>query len=686
MLGSIVHSLAFGDLEIIENGAIVYYFNEPKNAKHHKHDAHNGLIEAIYDFTKHPEARAHLLQEILPNHILDFTGKMIIPGFVDAHCHAPQYTFTGTGMDLPLLAWLEKYTFPSEAKFEDLKFAKLAYEKSVKRHLKHGSTTASYFGTLHLSASKILTEVIEHVGQRAFVGKVSMDRNAPEFYVEKTENALKDAEEFVHFVLSRCDTGRHFLHHLTHTPNTLFTDEQDEEENMSTSEDNTAKNTDSIDAINEEDLYPSLLENVDILGKRALQLEEEEMKRCRKRPRAMTDASFSDITSANLKYALLPDNSDNIDNMASNNIVYVNNNYNNIFNKANNNNPVGNIDASAAVQKSSVLSFSTSSASPSTSFTPPPIRVYQSLLNRADTPLIMPVITPRFVPTCSAILMTGLSQLALKYGLPIQSHMSESVGEIQWVQDLHPECQGLYVDVYRRYGLIGAPLTTYMAHCVHSDAHEIAVMRRCHTGAVHCASSNFMLSSGIMDVRHFMEEGVKVAVGTDVAGGYSPSMLDALRQTIIASRAKGFQLSYMNDKKDKNKSVSFSENDDEQGLKLSSGASSPLSDGSKNVGDTNEVTDNNNNNSSATVYRALNYAEAFHLCTVGGAAVLGMDKVIGNFLPGKKLDCLIVDVDAKDSPIDTFGTENTSERFQKFLFLGDDRNLSAIYVNGRKVM
>lgn len=49
-------------------------------------------------------------------------------------------------------------------------------------------------------------------------------------------------------------------------------------------------------------------------------------------------------------------------------------------------------------------------------------------------------------------------------------------------------------------------------------------------GVVHCASSNFMLKSGVLDVRPLLDKGIKVALGTDIAGGYSPSMLDALRQ------------------------------------------------------------------------------------------------------------------------------------------------------------
>ena len=55
----------------------------------------------------------------------------MIPGFVDTHIHAPQYVFTGTGYDLPLLQWLEKYTFPAESRFRNTEFASDAYRKVV---------------------------------------------------------------------------------------------------------------------------------------------------------------------------------------------------------------------------------------------------------------------------------------------------------------------------------------------------------------------------------------------------------------------------------------------------------------------------------------------------------------------------------------------------------------------------
>jgi len=131
ILGSIVHSLSLEVLEIIEDGMIIY-------------SADTGMIERVINL----KDRLHVVYSNFKM-VYNYTGKLIIPGFIDAHCHAPQYIFSGIGMDLQVLEWLNKYTFPSEAKFSDISFARYAYEKAVRRHLKNGTTFASYFGTIH---------------------------------------------------------------------------------------------------------------------------------------------------------------------------------------------------------------------------------------------------------------------------------------------------------------------------------------------------------------------------------------------------------------------------------------------------------------------------------------------------------------------------------------------------------
>lgn len=96
--------------------------------------------------------------------------QFIMPGFIDCHIHAPQMPNIGLGLDKPLLEWLEEYTFPLESKYIDNEFAMKTYKKVVKNCLDFGTTTACYFGTIHLEANKILVDECLRQGQRAFVG------------------------------------------------------------------------------------------------------------------------------------------------------------------------------------------------------------------------------------------------------------------------------------------------------------------------------------------------------------------------------------------------------------------------------------------------------------------------------------------------------------------------------------
>lgn len=111
----------------------------------------------------------------------------------------------------------------------------------------------------------------------------------------------------------------------------------------------------------------------------------------------------------------------------------------------------------------------------------PQVTNLSSLLNQSFTPIIMPCITPRFVPTCTSEMMSSLSALSIKYGLPIQSHLSESMNEIKWVADLYPDCSN-YASVYKKYGLLHE--NVYMAHCVHCDKTERQLLGSCNTGSL----------------------------------------------------------------------------------------------------------------------------------------------------------------------------------------------------------
>mmetsp|Transcript_5248 Transcript_5248/g.13544 ORF Transcript_5248/g.13544 Transcript_5248/m.13544 type:complete len:309 (+) Transcript_5248:163-1089(+) len=101
-------------------------------------------------------------------------GHALCPGFIDIHIHAPQFSYTGTATDKPLMDWLEHYTFPSEARLgADLHEAREVYAGVVHQTLRQGTTTAMYFATVHQEPCTVLLEVLDQLGQRALVGKAS---------------------------------------------------------------------------------------------------------------------------------------------------------------------------------------------------------------------------------------------------------------------------------------------------------------------------------------------------------------------------------------------------------------------------------------------------------------------------------------------------------------------------------
>ena len=148
---------------------------------------------------------------------------------------------------------------------------------------------------------------------------------------------------------------------------------------------------------------------------------------------------------------------------------------------------------------------------------------------------VKPILTPRFTPSCSDALMARLGEIAAEKGLFVQSHLSESAAEMEWVRRLHPEC-GSYWETYDKYGLWKDH--TVMAHCVHSDAREREAMRRSNVLAVHCADSNVNICSGVCPVRLLLDEGNWVALGSDIAGGAQLPMYKVITASIRASKTR----------------------------------------------------------------------------------------------------------------------------------------------------
>src|SRR5690554_1595331 len=110
--------------------------------------------------------------------ITDFSGKLIVPGFIDTHVHYPQIEMTASYGE-SLLPWLEKYTYPTEAKFADVEYAQKTAAFFLNSLLSNGTTTALVFGTVHTASVTAFFEEAHKRNLRMICGKVLMDRNAP---------------------------------------------------------------------------------------------------------------------------------------------------------------------------------------------------------------------------------------------------------------------------------------------------------------------------------------------------------------------------------------------------------------------------------------------------------------------------------------------------------------------------
>ena len=408
--GNIIHTPSFGKLETVPRGYLVL---------------EDGVIQGLYP--RLPDSYA-----ACP--VKDFGEKLILPSFADLHLHAPQYPMLGMGMDLPLLDWLNAYTFKTEARFADTDYARRVYRALAEELIAGGTTRVAMFSSRHTDATLILMEELERAGVTGYVGKVNMDRNSG-VAQETTEESIAETLRW----LESC----HFDH-------------------------------------------------------------------------------------------------------------------------------------------------------------------------------IKPMLTPRFTPSCTDELMAQLGRLAAERDLPVQSHLSENTGEIAWVKELHPDC-GQYWETYRKYGLWKPG--TLMAHCVYSDERERAAMAEAGVWAVHCAASNVNICSGTAPVRRMLEEGVPVALGSDIAGGDQLAMSQVVVTSIRASKSKAME----------------------------------------------------------TGEPFLTVPEAFYLGTAAGSRYFGGGE---GFAVGDPLHAIVVDEGAFPEPAREL---TLAERFERAVYLMDKNSVAAVYSHGRQV-
>lgn len=344
---------------VIEGSFFTAMTSTTVNFKHHQLICidESGMIARIIDHTETDfnVVRASALRQ---DQLLTLASdEYLLPGFIDLHIHAPQWPQAGLALDRPLNEWLNQYTFPLEARYQDPQFAHQVYEQLVPELLANGTTTALYFGTIHNAANLILAKAAIKFGQRAYIGKVAMDNpdQTPAFYRDASSQvALQQTEQFIHQIQTlQTSTGGH----------------------------------------------------------------------------------------------------------------------------------------------------------------------------------VAPVITPRFVPSCTDETLQGLGQLAHHYDLPIQSHCSESDWEHQYAIDRF----GLHdAQVLDKFGLLTD--RAVMAHGTQLTKPDADLFAQRGVAIAHCPISNAYFGNGVLPVHELLNQHNKVGLGSDISGGYSASLYENSRQAVQASR------------------------------------------------------------------------------------------------------------------------------------------------------
>lgn len=245
---------------------------------------------------------------------------------------------------------------------------------------------------------------------------------------------------------------------------------------------------------------------------------------------------------------------------------------------------------------------------------------YEKLIEEFHKPgaLVRPIITPRFVPSCTSEMLQACGDLAAKYQIPVQSHLSENMAEIDLVHTLEKESTS-YGDAYHRYGLFGQT-PTVMAHCVWTAGEELELMKRNGVMVAHCPTSNLNLASGVAPIRTFLEEGLSVGLGSDISGGHDLSIFRLMVFAIQVSK------------------IHYQQNNEKHFLALS---------------------------------------EAFWMATKSAGSFFGR---VGSFESGYDFDALVID--DRDLNHDHY---SLLHRLERFIYLGDDRQIVHRFCQGREI-
>ncbi|KAF8904125.1 hypothetical protein CPB84DRAFT_701804 [Gymnopilus junonius] len=257
--------------------------------------------------------------------------------------------------------------------------------------------------------------------------------------------------------------------------------------------------------------------------------------------------------------------------------------------------------------------------------------------------LVEPVLTPRFVPTCTDELLTGLGDISNAQGVRVQSHLAEAKDQVEWVR---AERGMEDIDVFDKNNLLTS--RTVQAHCTFLTLPDLQKVAARGTAIAHCPLSNAYFSAKPFPLREALDSHVKVGLGSDVAGGYSLDKMNSMRQAVAVSRMR----------------------EGERKLRPSISPSEDLS---------------------------IDWKESLYLATRGGSLALGFEGMFCVGVPFDAQEIRLYDpvTNSGIGPLDYFDIEPelggaseqsngklNHEMIEKWWCIGDVRNRGAVWVNG----
>lgn len=242
---------------------------------------------------------------------------------------------------------------------------------------------------------------------------------------------------------------------------------------------------------------------------------------------------------------------------------------------------------------------------------------------------VQPVVTPRFIPSCTDEMLTGLGELAKEYGCHVQTHCSESDWEHNYVLNRHGKRD---TESLKSFNLLTNK--TVLTHSCFINENDMATIKQQQSGIAHCPLSNAYFADAVFPARQALDLGLDVGLGTDVAGGATPSLLQNCQTAVTASR-------YLEGGVDKDK------NQQDRGVPAS----------------------------------RIDFKEAFWMATTGGGNALDLN--IGLFKKGYAFDAIVVDATVANSNLMVWNElDGAEDVLQKIIYNANRQNIRKVWVQG----